>query len=358
MTLVARELEQLSGLIEESRWTEVEQIYLPLSRLLNLHVAAEQALHAVTAASSAAGAARAVRDRHRRLGRRRQEHHGPRAARAARRWADHPRVDLVTTDGFLCRTASSSARGLMNRKGFPESYDTRALLGFLDEVKSGQENVEAPLYSHLAYDVTGPDARRRPPRHPDRRGHQRAAAGAPARTARPARSCPTSSTSRSMSMRTRRDRGLVPRRASCACARRRSAIRRPTSIAMPAHDRRGARRGARDLAHHQRQEPATRTSCRPASAPAPSSRSAPTTASRAWRSAASEPRRFPPLRCIPGSRAPARRPGRGYKETVAGAVGAMGLISTAKPRPWRRLRSRRARAWRWRGSKWRVPRSR
>jgi type I pantothenate kinase len=154
MTLVERDLEQLSGLIEELSMTEVEQIYLPLSRLLNLHVAAAQELHAVTS---------------RFLGRR--DRHVPyilgiggsvavgksTTARVLRallaRWADHPRVDLITTDGFLYPNADLERRGLMNRKGFPESFDTARLLNFLHQVKSGRENVEAPVYSHFHYDI-------------------------------------------------------------------------------------------------------------------------------------------------------------------------------------------------------------
>jgi type I pantothenate kinase len=154
MTLVPRDLEQLSGLIEELSISEVEQIYLPLSRLLNLHVAAAQELHAVTS---------------RFLGRR--ERHVPyilgiagsvavgksTTARVLRallaRWADHPRVDLITTDGFLYPNAELERRGIMNRKGFPESFDTARLLNFLHQVKSGRENVEAPVYSHFHYDI-------------------------------------------------------------------------------------------------------------------------------------------------------------------------------------------------------------
>jgi type I pantothenate kinase len=73
------------------------------------------------------------------------------------RWPDHPRVDLVTTDGFLHPNAELEARGLLTRKGFPESYDVRRLLAFLKAVKSGDEEVRAPSYSHLTYDVLPPD---------------------------------------------------------------------------------------------------------------------------------------------------------------------------------------------------------
>jgi type I pantothenate kinase len=132
----------------------VEQIYLPMSRLLNLHVAAAQELHAVTS---------------RFLGR--KDRHVPyilgiggsvavgksTTARVLRallaRWADHPRVDLITTDGFLYPNAELERRGLMNRKGFPESFDTARLLNFLHDVKAGKANVEAPVYSHFHYDI-------------------------------------------------------------------------------------------------------------------------------------------------------------------------------------------------------------
>lgn len=154
MTLVPRDLEQLSGLIEELSMAEVEQIYLPMSRLLNLYVAAAQELHAVTsrflgrrdgkvpfiigvAGSVAVGKSTTAR-----------------VLRALlARWPDHPRVDLVTTDGFLWPNEELERRGLMNRKGFPESFDTARLLNFLGEIKSGSERVEAPVYSHFHYDI-------------------------------------------------------------------------------------------------------------------------------------------------------------------------------------------------------------
>ena len=154
MTLVPRDLEQLSGVIEFLSMGEVEQIYLPLSRLLNLHVAAAQELHAVTtrflgrkdgrvpyilglAGSPAVGKSTTAR-----------------VLRALlARWPDHPRVDLITTDGFLYPNAELERRGLMNRKGFPESFDTARLLNFLHEVKSGKQDVAAPVYSHFHYDI-------------------------------------------------------------------------------------------------------------------------------------------------------------------------------------------------------------
>lgn len=154
MTLVPRDLEQLSGVIEDVSMGEVEQIYLPMSRLLNLHVAAAQELHAATSkflgrrdgrvpyilgigGSPAVGKSTTAR-----------------VLRALlARWPDHPRVDLITTDGFLHPNADLERRGLMNRKGFPESFDTARLLNFLHDVKSGKANVAAPVYSHFHYDI-------------------------------------------------------------------------------------------------------------------------------------------------------------------------------------------------------------
>ncbi|MGE0850359.1 MAG: type I pantothenate kinase [Hyphomicrobiaceae bacterium] len=154
MTLVQRDLEQLSGLIEELSIEEVEQIYLPLSRLLNLHVAGAQELHTVTSrflgrkdgrvpyilgigGSVAVGKSTTAR-----------------VLRALlARWADHPRVDLITTDGFLYPNVELERRGIMERKGFPESFDTAHLLNFLHDVKSGRANVAAPVYSHFHYDI-------------------------------------------------------------------------------------------------------------------------------------------------------------------------------------------------------------
>lgn len=154
MTLSMPELEQLSGIIEELSVEEVETIYLPLSRLLNLYVAAAQELHAVTskflgrlegkvpfiigvAGSVAVGKSTTAR-----------------VLRALlARWPDHPRVDLITTDGFLYPNAELERLGLMTRKGFPESFDTTRLLNFLADVKSGVARVEAPVYSHFHYDI-------------------------------------------------------------------------------------------------------------------------------------------------------------------------------------------------------------
>jgi type I pantothenate kinase len=154
MTLQPNELEQLSGIIEEVSVDEVEQIYLPLSRLLNLYVAAAQKLHSVSseflgrkdtkvpfvigvAGSVAVGKSTTARVLKALLA----------------RWPDHPRVDLLTTDGFLHSNAELERRGLMERKGFPESFDTDRLLRFLGDIKSGVAQVAAPVYSHFQYDV-------------------------------------------------------------------------------------------------------------------------------------------------------------------------------------------------------------
>ncbi len=154
MTLTERDLDQLSGVIERVSRDEVVDIYLPLSRLLNLYVAAAQELHSVTCrfldkkdgkTPFIIGMAGSVAVGKSTMGR---------ILRALlARWPHHPKVALVPTDGFLLPNAVLEERNLMNRKGFPESYDTRRLLQFLADVKSGRARVEAPVYSHFSYDI-------------------------------------------------------------------------------------------------------------------------------------------------------------------------------------------------------------
>ena len=154
MTLEPQELDELSGVIEELRVEDVEEIYLPLSRLLNFYVAAAQELHAVSAkflghsdgkVPFIIGVAGSVA-----VGK-------STTARVLRallaRWPNHPRVDLMTTDGFLYPNEELQRRGIMNRKGFPESFNTARLLEFLASVKSGRGNAQAPVYSHFHYDI-------------------------------------------------------------------------------------------------------------------------------------------------------------------------------------------------------------
>src|SRR5262249_7680183 len=133
---------------------EVEQIYLPLSRLLNLYVAAAQKLHSVsseflgrkdTKVPFIVGVAGSVAVGKRTTAR------GLKALLA--RWPDHPRVDLMTTDGFLHPNSELEKRGLTQKKGFPESFDKDRLLRFLGDIKSGVSSVSAPVYSHFKYDV-------------------------------------------------------------------------------------------------------------------------------------------------------------------------------------------------------------
>ena len=159
LTLTEEDLSELKGLNEEVSLEEVATVYLPLSRLLNLYVAKAQELYQITdlflgkpvakvpfvigiAGSVAVGKSTTARILKALLS----------------RWPNHPRVDLVTTDGFLLPNHVLEGRGLMRRKGFPESYDQRALLKFMADIKSGKREVSAPLYSHLVYDVL-PDER-------------------------------------------------------------------------------------------------------------------------------------------------------------------------------------------------------
>jgi len=154
LSLTAQDVTRLRGLGDRLDLHEVEQVYLPLSRLLNFYVGATEGLHRVTtdflreqpertpfvigvAGSVAVGKSTTSRILRELLA----------------RWPGTPRVELITTDGFLYPNAELERRGLLQRKGFPESYDRRALLRFVAEVKGGSERVSAPVYSHLTYDI-------------------------------------------------------------------------------------------------------------------------------------------------------------------------------------------------------------
>ncbi|MCU0259625.1 MAG: type I pantothenate kinase [Ilumatobacteraceae bacterium] len=154
LTLRDPDLDALRGINERIDLDEVAAVYLPLSRLLNLYVSAVQNLHKVSATFLGTvapkvpyviGIAGSVAVGKSTLARILQA--------LLSRWPDHPKVDLVTTDGFLHPNAVLEARGIANRKGFPESYDTARLLDFLADVKSGVEVVHAPVYSHVVYDI-------------------------------------------------------------------------------------------------------------------------------------------------------------------------------------------------------------
>ncbi|TVS84940.1 type I pantothenate kinase [Mycobacterium helveticum] len=170
LALTEEELVRLRGLGEQIDLLEVEEVFLPLARLIHLQVAARQRLFAATAeflgeppqnpdrpvpfiigvaGSVAVGKSTTARVLKALLA----------------RWDHHPRVDLVTTDGFLYPNAELGRRNLMHRKGFPESYNRRALMRFVTTVKSGAEHACAPVYSHLHYDII-PGAKQ-VVRHPD-----------------------------------------------------------------------------------------------------------------------------------------------------------------------------------------------
>jgi type I pantothenate kinase len=154
LTLAQDELEAMRGAEEYVSLGEVTDIYLPLSRLLNLYVAAAQQLYRVTDTFLGSPAARVpyvIGIAGSVAGGKSTTSRVLQALLA--RWPDHPKVDLVTTDGFLYPNRTLEARGIMGRKGFPESYDVRRLIRFLAEVKGGAGEVRAPVYSHLTYDI-------------------------------------------------------------------------------------------------------------------------------------------------------------------------------------------------------------
>jgi type I pantothenate kinase len=154
LTLSQADLEALRSADEHVSMDEVMEVYLPLSRLLNLYVAAAQQLFRVTDTFLGSPAARVpyvIAVAGSVAGGKSTTSRILQALLA--RWPDHPRVDLVTTDGFLYPNAVLESRGIMHRKGFPESYDVRRLIRFLAELKSGASEVRAPVYSHLVYDI-------------------------------------------------------------------------------------------------------------------------------------------------------------------------------------------------------------
>lgn len=155
MTLSESDLKELQGINEKLTMEEAVEIYLPLSRLLNLYVAARQNRNSVLhqfldkkekappfiigiAGSVAVGKSTTARLLKALLS----------------RWENHPKVELVTTDGFLYPNEVLEEKGLMSKKGFPESYDIKRLVNFVSDVKACKRNVTAPIYSHLTYNIT------------------------------------------------------------------------------------------------------------------------------------------------------------------------------------------------------------
>ncbi len=155
MTLSEDDLKELQGINENLSMKETAEIYLPLSRLINLYISARQSRNTILkeflnkqeasapfiigiAGSVAVGKSTTARLMKALLS----------------RWGRHPKVELVTTDGFLLPNQTLLERNLMSKKGFPESYDIRKLVQFVSDVKAGKRHVVAPVYSHITYDIT------------------------------------------------------------------------------------------------------------------------------------------------------------------------------------------------------------
>lgn len=155
MTLSHEDLEELKGINDNLIMQECIEVYLPLARLLNLHFCSRQSKNSVLdlflgnqekpapfiigiAGSVAVGKSTTARVLQALLS----------------RFEQHPRVDLITTDGFLLPNSELSKRGIMNKKGFPESYDIKAFIQFLNDVKAANKPAIAPVYSHITYDIT------------------------------------------------------------------------------------------------------------------------------------------------------------------------------------------------------------
>ncbi|EGQ8023339.1 type I pantothenate kinase [Vibrio vulnificus] len=155
MTLSEEDLKALQGINENLTMQEAVEVYLPLSRLLNLYVQARQSRNSVLhqfldndehappfvigiAGSVAVGKSTTARV----------------LCALLSRWENHPKVELVTTDGFLYPKKELDQRGIMHKKGFPESYDMKKLVQFVSDVKAGKPELEVPVYSHITYDIT------------------------------------------------------------------------------------------------------------------------------------------------------------------------------------------------------------
>lgn len=154
LPLTEEELDNLKGINEEISIQEVEEVYLPLTRLINLYVEASQQLNTATSSFlktnakkvpyiiGIAGSVAVGKSTTARL-----------LQTLLSRWDNHRNVGLVTTDGFLYSNDFLEEKGLMKRKGFPESYDTQKLINVIGDVKAGKNKVEVPIYSHLTYDI-------------------------------------------------------------------------------------------------------------------------------------------------------------------------------------------------------------
>ena len=301
LPLTPGELDALRGLKDPIDITEVEEVYLPLSRLLTLFVRSDGRLRDTVGAFlggempptpfviGVAGSVAVGKSTTSRLLR----------TLLARR-PEHPVVELVTTDSFLYPNSVLSERGLMDRKGFPESYDRRALVEFVSAIKSGAEEYAIPVYSHLEYDIV-PDATQTV-RRPDILIIEGLNVLQPPPGRRRPSACPTSSTSPSTWTPASRTSGSGSSTGCSRCAAPRSPTRAPTSTGTRASwTRTRPPRSPSACGGTSTRSTWSPTSCRPAPAPPSSCTRTATTPSSASASAACDSAVTGPLRSPGGS---------------------------------------------------------
>ncbi len=275
MSLTAEGLDAVRGLADPIRLGEVEDIYLSLSRLLRLYFEASAGLRETVGAFlgqqirpapfiiAVAGSVAVGKSTTARL-----------LQTLVTQWPQHPRTELVTTDNFLYPNAVLEQRGLSDRKGFPESYDRRALLRFVQQVRAGVPEVTAPVYSHVAYDIL--PGQRQSVQRPDVLILEGINVLQPARPA--LWRSPTSSTSPSMSTRAQTTSGTGSCPGCTRCGIPRSPTRSPRSAGLPRPAPRRSTRSAPWSGKPSTKSTSPRTSSPPAPGPPSSCTKEPITA--------------------------------------------------------------------------------